>query len=155
MIELRQFTISDIDFILNNWSTTERIKGYHFPNDVENISKLINEWADQRYQGKYFEQFAIVDNEYIVGMISLYEVNINSVSVGVTIDKKYYKQGYATQALNLIKEVAKGKGYNQLLSTCRTNNYASVKLHQKCKLNNFGKSINKKGNEIYSWDYNL
>lgn len=155
IIKLRQFTTSDIDFIVNNWSTTERIKGCHFPSDVKKLTKIINEWASKTYQGKYFEQFAIVDNECIVGMISLYEVNASSVSAGVIIDKKYYKDGYAAQALNLIKEVAKNKGYKQLVSTCRTNNYVSIKLHEKCKFNNQGKSINKKGNQIYSWDYNL
>lgn len=155
MIKLRQFTISDIDFILNNWSTTERIKGCYFPSDVKKLTKIINEWAARIYQGKYFEQFAILDNECIVGMISLYEFNASFVSTGVIIDKKYYRNGYAVQALNLIKEVAKRKGYKQLISTCRTDNYASIKLHEKCKFNNRGKSINKKGNEIYSWDYDL
>lgn len=155
MIKLRQFTISDIDFILNNWSNTERIKGCYFPNDAKKLTKIINEWAAKSYQGKYFEQFAIVHSECIVGMISLYEVNISAVSAGVSIDKKYYRNGYAMQALNLIKEVAKSKGYKKLVSTCRTNNNASIKLHEKFKFNNQAKSINKKGNEIYRWYYEL
>lgn len=151
MVTLRQFTISDIDFILSNWSATERIKGCRFPDNINQLTKIIREWTTKSYQGKYFEQFAIVNNECIVGMISLYEVNGSSVSVGVIIDKKYYRKGYAEKALNLIKEVAKDKGYKQLVSTCRTNNYASIKLHERYKFNNQGKSINKKGNEIYSW----
>lgn len=155
MVQLRQFIISDIDFILSNWSATERIKGCRFPDNMNQLTKIIREWTTKSYQGKYFEQFAIVNNECIVGMISLYEVNGSSVSVGVIIDKKYYRRGYAEKALNLIKEVAKDKGYKQLVSTCRTNNYASIKLHERCKFYNQGKSINKKGNEIYSWDYEL
>jgi len=155
IIKLRQFTISDIDFILNNWSNTKRIKGCSFPGNAKQLTRIISEWDTKSCQGKYFEQFAVLDNECIVGMISLYEVNASSVSVGVIIDKKYYRNGYAEEALNLIKEVAKSKGYNKLVSTSRINNYGSIKLHEKCKFNNQGKSINKKGNEIYSWNYEL
>lgn len=155
MIKLRQFNTSDVDFILSNWSTKDCMKGCHFPNSLEQLSMIISKWAEKIYRGKYFEQFAILDSEDIVGVISLYEVDSSNVSVGIIIDEKYYRNGYATQAINFIKEVAKDHGYEKLVSTCRVDNYASIKLHEKCEFNNKGKSINNKGNLIYSWYYDL
>lgn len=155
MIKLRQFTIKDIDFILKNWSTTDRIDGCSFSNNAEQLIAIINEWATKIYQGKYFEQLAVLEYEDIVGMISLHEVSSNTVSFGIIIDKKYYKNSYATQSVNMIKDVARNKGYKQLVSTCRVDNFASIKLHEKCELINKGKSMSKKGNEIYSWYYDL
>lgn len=155
MVELRQFNTSDIDFILNNWSTKDCMKGCCLPYNAKQLAIIINKWATKIYDGKYFEQFAILDAENIVGMISLYEVNSGDVSVGIIIDDKYYKKGYATQAVNFIKEIAKNHGYKKLVSTCRIDNYASIKLHEKCGFINKGKSINKKANLIYSWYYDL
>lgn len=51
--------------------------------------------------------------------------------IGYGVDKPYRGRGYAVQACQLIKVVAKEQGFEELWITCNPNNIASVKTIEK------------------------
>ncbi len=75
--------------------------------------------------------FAVINDDKIVGTISLYEHSHSVVSIGPEIFAEYRKQGYAFQAMETAIMTAKGKGYKIVSQQIRANNIASLKLHVK------------------------
>ena len=75
MVQLRSFTKNDIN-ILNKQYT-------HMTIDA--IEKMICDWDKKIYDGKYFEMFAITDNNTVVGSISLYQHTSIAIGAGMEI----------------------------------------------------------------------
>ena len=94
--------------------------------------------------------FAIINNDTVVGMISMYEHSKSVISIGPEIFEEYRRQGFAKSAMEKVISIAQRKQYAIVLQHVRINNEASIKLHESL---NFEKdnSIykNKKGNDIY------
>ena len=64
MISIRHFTEHDA-IIIQQKQYTET--------SITDIYEMITEWESNTYQGKYFEMFAIIADDAIVGSVSLYE----------------------------------------------------------------------------------
>lgn len=140
MIVLRSF--SDADAL-----ALQRLAYPDLP--IEKIKSMISEWNQKSYDGSYFEMFAIVKGEIVVGMISLYGQSAHLLGIGPEVFEAYRKQGIATEAMRLALEIAKEKGYRVVSQQIRTNNLASLALHESLGFETNGKSyINQKGNEV-------
>ena len=96
---------------------------------IDEIQELFRKWNVKEYVGKYFEMFAIVKGEDIVGRISLYQHSENVISCGPEMFKGYCRQGFAKEAMLLAMDIAKSKGYKVVMQQIRTDNVASVALH--------------------------
>ena len=97
----------------------------------DEITDMFRTWNVKEYEGKYFEMFAIVKDEEIVGRISLYQHSENVISCGPEIFEGYRRQGFAKEAMMLAMDIAKSKGYNVVMQQIRSDNVASVALHNK------------------------
>ena len=103
----------------------------------------------KEYKEKYFEMFAIVKNEEMVGCISLYQHSENVISCGPEIFDAYQRQGVAKEAMSLTMDIAKSKGYKVVLQQIRADNVASIALHNSLGFETDGYIYrNKKGNEV-------
>ena len=120
MISIRHFTEHDA-IILQQKQYTE--------NSITDICEMITEWESNTYQGKYFEMFAITVNDTIVGSVSLYEHSKSVVSIGVEIYPDQRRNGYAAEGMRLIMNHAKDLGYRIIQDQVRTDNQASIALH--------------------------
>ncbi len=120
MISMRHFTEHDA-IILQQKQYTE--------NSITDICEMITEWESNTYQGKYFEMFAITANDTIVGSASLYEHSKSVVSIGVEIYPDQRRNGYAAEGMRLIMNHAKDLGYRIIQDQVRTDNQASIALH--------------------------
>ncbi len=120
MISIRHFTEHDA-IILQQKQYTE--------NSITDICEMITEWESNTYQGKYFEMFAITANDTIVGSASLYEHSKSVVSIGVEIYPDQRRNGYAVEGMRLIMNHAKDLGYRIIQDQVRTDNQASIALH--------------------------
>lgn len=154
MIKLENINYMDIDFILKNWAGTDILPGYSFPHSRKEILKLIHIWNKKIYCDNYFEMFIIKLDSVNTGLLSLYQHN-RDVSVGISIDRNFQKQGIAARAIKSIEEKAKNDKWENLLSQCRVDNLASVKLHEKCCFICIDKIINSKGHEVFIWKKKL
>lgn len=116
---------------------------------LEEIKELFRKWNLREYEGKYFEMFAIIKDEDIVGRISLYQHSENVISCGPEIFEGCCRQGFAKEAMGLAMEISKNKGYKVVMQQIRTDNGASIALHNSLGFETDGYVYrNKKGNEV-------
>ena len=116
---------------------------------TEQVEVLICDWDKKQFNGKYFEMYAIVSDEKIVGTISLYQHSSEVISIGPEIFCEYRRKGFAKEAMICACQMAKEKGFKIVSQQIRTNNAASIALH--CSLG-FETSehifTNAKGNQV-------
>ena len=155
MVEIRNFNNNDVRFIYDNWAENSDWKGCKFDKDKLEILSQINEFNTKKFDNKYFEQFVIVFNECLVGMISLLEQNKEEVSVNVFVDEKFRRQGIATNAYKLIENIAKEKGYKILSASVSEENYVSKNMHIKFGFKKIDENINKFGENQIKFIKNL
>jgi RimJ/RimL family protein N-acetyltransferase len=120
MISIRHFTEHDA-IIIQQKQYTET--------SITDIYEMITEWESNTYQGKYFEMFAIIADDAIVGSASLYEHSKNVVSIGVEVYPDQRRKGYAAEGMRLIMNHARDLGYRIIQDQVRTDNQASIALH--------------------------
>lgn len=117
---------------------------------TEQVEALICEWYKKQFNGKYFEMYAIVSDEKIVGTISLYQHSSEVISIGPEIFCEYRRKGFAKEAMICACQIAKEKGFKIVSQQIRTNNAASIALH--CSLGFETNELvftNTKGNQVY------
>lgn len=141
MVILRNFKNDDADVL----------RKFHNANmSIKEIQDVINDWNKYKFQGKYFEMFAIINDEKIVGMISLYQHSSSVISIAPEVFSPFQKQGIGNQAMRVALETAKNKGYKIVAQQVRSDNVPSIALHSSLgfETDKYG-YINKKENEIY------
>lgn len=141
MVVLRHFVASDIP-ILQKYC-------YQDLKDQE-IQEMMVQWDRKEYEGKYFELFAVTAGQAVVGSISLYEHTKSIVSLGPEIFVEYRRRGYASAALREALQIAKNRGYQIVRDRVRTNNTASIALHEKLGFETDGHEYeNQKGDSVF------
>lgn len=154
-IEIRNFNLNDVEYIYNNWAENPNWQGCNFKKDYNSIKDLIKQWETKKYNNVYFEQFLIVYQNKLVGMISLFEHSSEEVSVGVFVDLFFRNKGIATMAYKLIEDVAKNKNYNQLTASVLDNNVPSLNFHKKLGFKEVDRYYNKNGKLQIKFSKNL
>ena len=141
MIYLQHFSSDDADVI----------KTHQYPDmPIDEIPRTISEWNSRSFQGRYFEMFAVLNDETIIGSISLFQRSRSVASVSVGIFEPYRRSGLASEAMLLIMEHAKKLGYNIIQDQVRTDNAASIRLHEKLSFESDHYVYrNEKGNPVY------
>lgn len=138
MIILRHFCEKDIPMLEINMHKSH-----------EEIASMLAEWNLCSHNGKYFEMFAVISEDVVVGSVSLYQHNDYIISAGPEIFPQYRCQGYAYEAMTQVYAYAKNKGYKIASAQIRKNNLASIKLHEKLGFVLDSEMINRHGNEIF------
>lgn len=96
----------------------------------EQVVALICDWSKKQFNGKYFEMFAIVSDEKIVGTVSLYQHSPTVVSIGPEVFCEYRRKGLAKEAMMCACQMAKEKGFKIVSQQIGINNAASIALHR-------------------------
>lgn len=145
-VKLRKLTEEDAEYL----------KLYEFKNsDTAEIINLIALWNKNEYQGRYFEMFGSEYDGKLAGFFSIVETEDEKISIGPTVFKPYRKKGIASATMNMILKIAKEKGYKKAVAQIRTENTASIKLHEKMGYINQGKIINKHQNEVFIFEKDI
>ncbi len=141
MVSLRHFRESDAAVLLENGNICT---------SVEEIRDTICNWNRLIFHGKYYEMFAVIDGNQIVGMISLYQLSDSVISVGPEIFPVFRRRGFGAEAMRIALDIAKGKGYRIALQQVQADNHASIALHKSLGFETDGYGyVNRKGNEVY------
>lgn len=61
---------------------------------IGQIEDMICAWNTKQYDGKYFDMLAVVDNDVIVGMLSLYQIKEKTLHIGPVIFPGFRKKGF-------------------------------------------------------------
>jgi len=139
MITLRNFVKEDALTLQKSYSHLS----------VEQTENLICEWNQKRFNDRYFEMFAVLFSEDIVGNISLYQHSSEVISIGSEIFEPYRRRGFAKESLALACNIAKENGYKIVSQQILTTNAASIALHLSLGFETNGYVYtNAKGNQV-------
>ena len=131
----------------DDWYTLSQ---YQYPGMSEEQAKhLIAQWNEKQYNGQYFEQLAIVEENQIVGYVSLFDQSDDFISDGIEIYAPYRRKGFAYGALAVLIHYAKNLGYHTMIAQIRQDNTASLALHNKLGFVITDQFTNKRGNPVY------
>lgn len=141
-VSLRHFTGADLP-VLRTYYVPERT-------DAE-IMDLLAQWNAGTFRGKRFEMFALCDGDTVVGMVSLYQHNGYIVSAGPEVFEPFRRKGYGEAGLCLAYEYAGRQGYTIASAQIRTDNAASIRLHEKLGFLRDSEMTNRRGNRVYTY----
>lgn len=138
---LRQFTMNDTKAAFRNWESDEKVTEFLRWTAVDSISEtesVMKEWVDN-YSDKSFYQWAIVpkDLNEPIGTISVVDMDekTNKVQIGYCIGRKWWKQGYTSEAfLGIIPFFFDEVKVQRIESQHDPHNPGSGKVMQKCGL---------------------
>ena len=116
---------------------------------TEQIEAMIYDWNKKQFNDKYFEMFAMVSDERIVGTVSIYQHSKEVVSIGSEVFFEYRRKGFAKEAMICACQMAKEKGFKIVSQQIRLNNTPSIALHRSLGFETNGfVYTNTKGNQI-------
>ena len=102
--------------------------------------------------GNYFEVFTFREGKDVIGFVSLYSKEPGFVSIGLDIREQYRRRGYATSSAEPIAKLLAEKGFTAIRNTVRTDNEASIRLHEKLGFNRDGQYTTDKGRDVYVFE---
>ena len=105
--------------------------------------------------GCYFEMFTINDGETAVGFASLYAKEKDVVSVGLDIREPFRRRGYATRAAEPLAALLTEKGFAAVRTHVRTDNEASIRLHEKLGFTHTGQEKTGRGTDVFVYEKQL
>ncbi len=140
MMTLRNFTESDA-LVLQ--------RAIHPDMPTEQIKELIAAWNRKEVNNRYFEMFAVLKEETVVGTVSLYQHSKEVLSIGPEIFPAFRRKGYAKEAMSLVCSIAREKGYKIVSQQIRCDNEASIALHNSLGFETNGQVYtNAKGSQV-------
>lgn len=118
--------------------------------------KMLAESQNRRHgDGRFFEVFTLKDGDLAVGFASLYEREKGVASVGLDIREPFRRKGYATRAAAPLAALLTEKGFSVIRTHVRTDNEASLWLHEKLGFNRTGRDQTKRGAEVLVFEKRL
>lgn len=119
---LRRLTIEDAEKCFSNWMSDPEVTKYLTWKTHENVEEtraILEDWSKKYQDNDYYQWvIALKDNDEPIGTISVVSTNenIDVAEIGYCIGKKWWRQGYTSEALArvlafLFEEVKANKVY--------------------------------------------
>ena len=133
---LRPFELTDAEAMFKNWASDPEVCKYMTWNHHESIDTtqmIINMWIEQ-YQQPERINFGIVlkETNELIGGIDVCGYIDGVPVVGYVLSRKYWNNGYMTEAFLEIIKLLKSLGYQQIKVDAMIENIGSNKVIQKC-----------------------
>lgn len=145
-IKLRKLTKADAEYL----------KRYEYKSmDTEEIIELINTWNKNKFKGRYFEMFGAEYENSLAGIFSIVETEDGNISIGPTVFEPFRQKGIAFEAVNIILNFAAEKGYKKAVAQVRTDNTASIKLHEKAGYTKKCLITNRNNNKVFIFEKDI
>lgn len=133
---LRKLKAGDEVAMFNGWCSDPEVTKYvtwSVHKDISVTKALLDMWLKQ-YDDPKTERFGIVlkQTNELIGAIDVVDY-INGVpEIGYTISRKYWNQGYMTEACKAFINYLFSRGYEKLTIEAEVNNIGSNRVIQKC-----------------------
>ncbi len=133
---LRRFQYSDAEPMFLNWASDEEVTKYvtwDKHQSVDTTKQLIDLWIKE-YDDPKTVRFAVVlkSNNELIGGIDVVRMNNNVPEIGYVLARKYWGQGYMSEACLAFTNYLFSLGYQELNICADVNNIASNRVIQKC-----------------------
>ena len=115
--------------------------------------KMLSDSQAKRYSDRnFFEIFSLREGNDVIGFVSLYSKEPGFVRIGLDIRKQYRHQGYGTRSAEPIAKLLAEKGFVTIRNTVRTDNEASIRLHEKLGFTLADQYTTDKGRSVYVFE---
>lgn len=149
-LTLRKIRLTDASPMFNTWASDSEVTRYLTWMAHDNVSvtqMIVNMWVNG-YKNPNFYQWGITltDTGKLIGTIGAVKVdeNTNSIEIGYAIGKKYWNNGYTTEALEaIINFFFDQVGVDKVCARHDQNNPASGKVMIKCNMHYTHSTIEK------------
>ncbi len=135
-INLRALELDDLEFLFeiennrNLWKISHTI----LPFSKYYLKKYVKESNLDIFSEKQFRFVISLENKHPIGLIDLFDFDPVShrAGIGIVIDKKYRKKGYALESIKLIEDISKNNlQIHQLYVNVGIDNKISLDLFNK------------------------
>lgn len=133
---LRPFEYSDATDMFEKWASDDEVTKYLTWNthkSIDETNNIISLWINQ-YEKPERINFAIVlkDTLELIGGIDVVGYLDGIPVIGYVLSRKYWNNGYMSEACKKVVEFLFNKGYNKIRIDAVVENIASNKIIQKC-----------------------
>ena len=133
---LRRFKIDDAQKMFDNWANDKEVTKYMTWNphkDVNETKFIINMWLDEYKKGNIY-RFAITlkNSQEIIGSIDVVEMIDNNPVIGYCLSRKYWNNGYMTEACKAMINLLFAEGYTTIRIEADERNIGSNRVIEKC-----------------------
>lgn len=130
-LDLREIYESDTESIYNNWCTDPEVTKYMTwepHKSIEDTKEIMKMWLNDDK-----DRFVIVlrETNEIIGMIDIVRIQNNIPEIGYVSGRKWWGNGYMTEALEAFSEHLFAKGYKKLNIEAIVENIGSNRVIQK------------------------
>lgn len=134
---LRPFSASDALDMYNNWSSDDSVTSFLTWNSHQSVNdavNILNLWVEQ-YQKPERINCAIVlkSDKTLIGGIDVVGYLDGIPVIGYVISRKYWNNGYATEACSSLLEYLFSLGHKKVRIDAVVDNIGSNKVIRKCK----------------------
>lgn len=133
-LDLRQIYETDVESIFNNWCKDPEVAKYMTWDAHENIE--VTKTIMEKWLSEETDRYVIVlrETNEIIGMIDIVRIENGIPEIGYVSGKKWWGNGYMTEALEAFSESLFEKGYKKIKIEALVENVGSNRVIQK---NNF------------------
>lgn len=139
---LRPFELDDADTMYNSWANDEEVTKYLTWNShksIEQTKEILNIWVNQYKKVERINcAMVLKENNTLIGGIDVVGYLDGVPVIGYAISRKYWNQGYMTEACKALLRYLFDQGYKKIRIDAVVENIASNKVIKKCG----GKLIN-------------
>ena len=133
---LRHFKEDDAQAIFDNWAKDPEVTKYMSWNPHENVGVtqyILNIWLDE-YLKPDTHRFGITlrDTGELIGGIDVVRYIDKKPEIGYCLSKKYWNNGYMTEACTAFMEYLFDQGYKEILIEAEVRNIGSNRVIEKC-----------------------
>lgn len=106
---LRKITLDDAEDMFNNWASdpkTSEMLNWEVHKNVEVTKQIISRWLNEYENGQFNWVVELKDNNEIIGNITTvkYSEKNRTCEIGYCYGSKYWRHGYASEALRRVIE---------------------------------------------------
>jgi ribosomal-protein-alanine N-acetyltransferase len=161
-LKLRKVELNDSQQMYDNWCSDDEVAKYvtwYKHENVKNTVDFVNYLVQQyKFNKTYRWIIDLKSNNEVIGMIDVVEYNEGKPELGYLLSRKYWNNGYMSEALISVTNYLFDEGFNKIIIRHDILNPASAKVMIKCGYTKFktSKSENnrKDGSDcIVDWYY--
>lgn len=136
---LRYMTVSDTEAIFNNINHDREVLTYFIDKYRDDISEMTLDKTIEfcLLNQRYLFAIELKESHEVIGMIlqcSTPTINNNCSEIGYAIGKKYWNNGYVTEALKAMIDFLFSIGIHKVVAAYLIGNNASKRVMEKCHM---------------------
>ncbi len=135
-LHLRKIKSSDTKQIFDCWASDEEVTKYltwHAHEDIKSLKKVVDIWIeDYKKNDSYTYGIELLNTDKLIGMIGVVDFNNDVPALGYVLGKKYWHNGYMSEALAALTTYLFNEGYTEIYIQADVRNIGSNRVIEKC-----------------------